>query len=75
MSQEFSICYKGTPPSPYDKVLKRNAGEMANAVKHAEAQNNHKARLISWSWYFLIAGLGLVVVFIILFTTNGVDAP
>jgi hypothetical protein len=58
---------------PYDEVLKRNAGEMANAVKHAEVQNNRKAQLISWSWYFLIAGLSLVVLFIILFTASGVD--
>ena len=32
---------------PYDKVLRTTAVAMANAVKHAEAQNNHKAQLIS----------------------------
>jgi hypothetical protein len=58
---------------PYDEVLKRNAGQMANAVKHAEVQNNQKAQLISWSWYFLIAGLSLVVLFLVIFTANGVE--
>jgi hypothetical protein len=58
---------------PHEEVLKRNAGEMANAVKHAEVQNNRKAQLISWSWYFLIVGLSLVVLFIVLLTAIGVD--
>ncbi len=56
---------------PYDEVLKRNAGEMANAVIQVERQNNRKAKLINWSWYLLIGGLSMILVFIITFTING----
>jgi len=42
---------------PYDEVLKRNAGEMANAVMQIENQNNYKSRPVKWSWYLLIIGL------------------
>jgi hypothetical protein len=58
----------------YEEVLTTSSVEMARAVKHTEEQNNHKAQLISWSWYFLIIGLSLVVLFIILFTASGADA-
>jgi hypothetical protein len=56
---------------PYDEVLKRNAGEMANAVMQIENQNNYKARLVKWSWYLLIIGLTTVLLFMIAFTIGG----
>jgi hypothetical protein len=56
---------------PYTEVLKRNAGEMANAVMQIEKQNNHKARLVKWSWYLLIIGLATVLLFMIIFTISG----
>jgi hypothetical protein len=59
---------------PYDDVLKRNAGEMANAVVQIEKQNNHKARLIKWSWYMLIIGLATVLLFMVIFTSIGAVA-
>jgi hypothetical protein len=58
---------------PYEEILTTSSVEMAKAVKHAEEQNNHKAQLISWSWYFLIAGLSLLVLFIVLLTATGAD--
>jgi hypothetical protein len=54
---------------PYSEVLQRNAGEMAKAVGNSEKRNNSKARLIEWSWYFLIAGLTVVFTSVIFFTT------
>lgn len=56
---------------PYEEVLKRNAGEMANAVMQIEKQNNRKAKLINGSWYLLIIGLTIVLLFIIVFTLSG----
>ncbi len=56
---------------PYDEVLKRNAGEMANVVTEMEITNNKKARLINTSWYLLISGLSVVFIFIILFILTG----
>lgn len=55
----------------YDEVLQRNAGEMAKVVSDSENKNNRKAHLINYSWYFLIAGLSLVFIFVIAFIAAG----
>jgi MFS family permease len=54
---------------PFSEVLKPNAVEMANAVSDAEKKNGSKADLINWSWYFLIAGLALMLVFLLIYTS------
>jgi hypothetical protein len=59
--------------APYLDVLQKSATAMAEAVKDAERQNNQKAKLIDRSWYFLIAGLTLAVLFIILFIASGAE--
>ncbi|HZD35823.1 MAG TPA: hypothetical protein VE130_11525 [Nitrososphaeraceae archaeon] len=58
---------------PYDEVLKSNAATMASAIEKIELQNNRKASLINWSWYFLISGLTLVLSFVILYTLYGAE--
>jgi hypothetical protein len=56
---------------PYEEVLKRNAGEMVNAVVDTQKKNNTKAQMINWSWYCLVIGLAIVLVSVILLTMYG----
>lgn len=55
----------------YRSVIRANAGTMAEKVTHMEKTNNDKGELINWSWYFLLAGLGLVLVFVVIFSAIG----
>jgi Na+/phosphate symporter len=59
----------------YGEVLRRNAGEMINAVMDAEKKNNKKAQLIGWSWYCLVGGLIIVLASIVFPAVFGIMAP
>lgn len=55
---------------PLRTVIRANAAVMAEAIKTIEKQNGSKAILINYSWYLLIAGLSMVLIFVIVFTTT-----
>jgi len=50
---------------PYSTVLKRTGATFASAIGDMEKQINDKAKFIHYSWYAIIVGLSLVLIFVI----------
>jgi len=57
--------------SRYRSVIRSNLGTMAKTIDEMEKTNNNKGKLIDWSWYFLVIGLALILIFVIVFTATG----
>ncbi|MGC2428715.1 MAG: hypothetical protein WA421_16900, partial [Nitrososphaeraceae archaeon] len=54
----YTLLSKYTDRS-YKEVLKRNAGQMTNAVEKAKRYSDRKAQFIQFSWFFVIMGLSV----------------
>jgi hypothetical protein len=57
--------------APTEEILKRTTGTMKNAVIDMEMKNDQKAKLIDLSWYYVIAGLIFISVFILMINVLG----
>jgi hypothetical protein len=55
----------------YRSIIRRVAIDMVDAVINNHEQNQNKARWIVRSWYCLIAGLILIVIYAAIFTISG----
>ena len=51
--------------SPYVEIIQNNIRELVKIIENNEKIIQEKAKIISYAWIFLIAGISLVIIFII----------
>jgi hypothetical protein len=59
------------PVYKYRTVIRRVGVQMVDAVEDNHKYNEKKAKWTLISWYFLIAGLTLIVIYAAIFTASG----